>query len=256
MTIPVLFLHGWAMDGSSFQGVVDRLGSDFDCHAPDLPGHGNNPTDAPSLDDCADVIRFAVRELDRPIVVGWSMGAAAAWRYVSLFGTGGLRGLVTVDMSPRLLPDEDWTLGLLKQSADNILATSAKIVPQWQRMVKSIIRNMYAASADVAADHTGLQGFLAAQDPARLRPLWDDLAQLDERATIAKIDVPYLVCSGAQSRLYSADVGRWIAQTAPTARALTFRNSGHSPHLEEPEAFCEAIWRFIAVDCAPRPPRT
>ena len=251
MSIPVLFLHGWAMDGAIFQSIANQLGPEFDCHAPDLPGHGVNPTDAPSLDACVDLARRGIHELDRPVLVGWSMGAAVAWRYISQFGTKGLRGLVTIDMSPRMLPDADWDLGLRDQTAEDILATSAKIEPHWHRMVNSIIRNMYAADANADHQDDAMRAFLRAQSPARLRPLWDDLTAMDERQTIGKIDIPYLVCSGAQSRLYSADVGRWIAQTAPQARTEIFRNSGHSPHLEEPDAFCEALWRFVALDCAP-----
>ncbi|CUH74762.1 AB hydrolase superfamily protein YdjP [Tritonibacter multivorans] len=252
MSIPILFLHGWAMDGAIFQNLATCLGPDFDCHAPDLPGHGVNPTDAPNLDSCVELTRWGIAELDRPIVVGWSMGAAVAWRYISRYGTSGVRGLVTIDMSPRMLPDTDWDLGLLGQSAEDILATSSKIEPNWHRMVNSIIRNMYATDAEDAHQNTAMRAFLRAQDPERLRPLWDDLTALDERKTIAKIDIPYLVCTGMQSRLYSADVGRWIAQTAQQARVESFRNSGHSPHIEEPETFCEALRRFAVIECAPR----
>ncbi|MEC7963902.1 MAG: alpha/beta fold hydrolase, partial [Pseudomonadota bacterium] len=70
---------------------------------------------------------------------------------------------------------------------------------------------------------------------------------MDMRDTIADIDVPYLVCTGADSRLYREDVAQWIAAQAPQAQVARFAQSGHSPHLEEPEAFCDAICRFVAA---------
>jgi len=82
VTVPVLFLHGWAMNGALFDDIAGRLGTDFDCHAPDLPGHGSRVAAEPSLDNCAAVARQWIERLDRPLLVGWSMGAAVAWRHL------------------------------------------------------------------------------------------------------------------------------------------------------------------------------
>lgn len=248
MSVPVLFLHGWAMHGAMFDDVAAQLGPGFDCHAPDLPGHGSRVEDTPSLDACVALAKRWVDRLERPILVGWSMGAGAAWRYVSQHGTSGLRGLVTIDMSPRMLPEAGWDLGLIGQSAEAILATSGKIVPEWSRMAGSIARNMYARSSEPELTREDVKDLLLAQDPARLRPLWDDLVAMDERETIPKIAIPYLVCTGAQSRLYSREAADWIAAQARRARVESFGNSGHSPHLEEPDAFCGAIRRFVAAE--------
>lgn len=248
MTIPILFLHGWAMNGAMFDDTAERLGPGFDCHAPDLPGHGGRLAEEASLDACAALAKQWIEDLDRPILAGWSMGAGAAWRHLSRHGTSGLRGLITIDMSPRMLPDEGWDLGLLGQSAEAILATSGKIVPEWPRMAKSVARNMYARTSDPAPSREDVTALLLAQDPARLRPIWDDLVAMDERETIWKIDIPYLVCFGAQSRLYSQDAARWIASQAKRARVESFENAGHSPHLEEPGAFCDAIRRFVTAE--------
>lgn len=247
MTVPLLFLHGWAMNGAVFDDIAARLGAGFDCHAPDLPGHGARAQDEPSLARCVDVLHAALDGLDRPIVVGWSMGAAVAWRYIARHGTQALGGLVTIDMSPRLLPDHDWRFGLLGHSAEQTLATSAKIEPQWAHMVGNILRNMYAPGFDPTDGSDGLREKLLAQDPATLRPLWDDLVALDERETAACVDIPYLVCAGAKSRLYDPEVAQWIAGQNPQAQVAVFENAGHSPHLEEPEVFCDAIRRFVAV---------
>lgn len=248
MTVPILFLHGWAMRGTIFDGIAEQLGNDFDCHAPDLPGHGERSGTAGGLDACADLAGQWIEQLNHPIVIGWSMGAAVAWRYLSRRGTSNLRALVTVDMSPRLLPDADWDLGLLGQNAETILATSAKIVPEWNRMVGTILGRMHATNSEPFLNCTMIQELLLAQDPANLRPVWNDLVAMDERSTIATIDIPYLVCTGVQSQLYSHKVADWIVKTAGRARLQRFANSGHSPHLEEPDAFCDAIRRFVVAE--------
>lgn len=253
MRVPVLFLHGWAMNGALFDDTAERLGAGYECHAPDLPGHGSRMADEPSLDACVALAKRWIERLDHPVLVGWSMGAGIAWRYLARHGSSGLRGLITIDMSPRMLPDTDWELGLIGQSRESILATSGKIVPKWSSMAGSIARNMYAPGSNPIVSRDAIRDLLLAQDPARLRPLWDDLTAMDARDSIAAIDIPYLVCSGAQSRLYSQDVARWIAARAGHARIESFEHSGHSPHLEEPDAFCSAIRRFIAEDALENP---
>lgn len=247
MNAPLLFLHGWAMNGAVFDDIATRLGAGFDCHAPDLPGHGARAGEEPSLERCVAVAQEEIARLDRPVLIGWSMGAAVAWRYIARHGAQDLGGLITIDMSPRLLPDHDWRFGLIGHSAEQTLATSAKIEPQWAHMVGSILRNMYAPGFTPKDGSEGLRDWLLRQDPATLRPLWDDLVALDERDTAAAIDLPYLVCAGAHSRLYDPEVAHWIAGKSPEAQVAIFQNSGHSPHLEEPEAFCDAIRRFVAA---------
>jgi pimeloyl-[acyl-carrier protein] methyl ester esterase len=246
VTVPVLFLHGWAMNGALFDDIAGRLGTDFDCHAPDLPGHGSRAAAEPSLDNCAAVARQWIERLDRPLLVGWSMGAAVAWRHLFRHGTDGLRGLVTIDMSPRMLPDANWDLGLIGQSSAAILTTSEKIVPRWSVMAERIACNMYARDSEPTVSRETIRDLLLAQDPERLRALWDDLTAMDERRTMAGINIPYLVCTGARSRLYSQKVAHWIAAQAGQARVARFDHSGHSPHLEEPEAFSDALRCFVA----------
>lgn len=244
MTVPIVFLHGWAMTGGVFDDVIARLGPEYDCHAPDLPGHGTRSTDAPSLEQCTEVVRGLVAQLEDPILVGWSMGAAVAWRYLAQQGTQGLGGLVTIDMSPCLLPDRHWTFGLRGQTADAVLATSAKIDAQWPRMAESILRKMYAPGHALTDDDHAMMACLLKQNPTTLRRIWDDLVAMDERSALSRIDIPYLVCAGQQSQLYDPGVAYWIAQHAPRAEVQLFHNSGHSPHFEEPQAFCEVIRHF------------
>lgn len=235
------------MSGAVFDGVKTLLGPGFDCHAPDLPGHGSRELDEPSLARCVEVVSGIVNQMDHPVLVGWSMGAAIAWQYLLQEGSRNLSGLVTIDMSPRLLPDDQWAFGLGGQNTEAVLSTSSKIEFQWRGMVDNILHNMYAPNAAEEANEAKMRALLLRQDPAALRPIWDELVAMDARQSIAAIDIPYLVCAGAKSRLYDPDVAYWIERHSPMAEVQIFRNSGHSPHLEEPEAFCDAIRRFVTT---------
>ncbi len=79
----VLLVHGWmATAALNWYGSLDSLGQSFHTVAPNLRGHGRLGRGAPpfsiegSADDLAELIE--VLALDKPVVVGYSMGGAVA----------------------------------------------------------------------------------------------------------------------------------------------------------------------------------
>ncbi len=244
---PLIFLHGWTMDGGLFSGQFQLLADRFHCLAPDLPGHGSALGLPASLDNAAARLHALLdeRDLRDAILVGWSMGAATAWRYVSLHGTNGLAALITVDMSPKLVNEDGWELGLIDQNRATIEANSARFRDDWAGSAGAIAAGMFA-------DRVGPPGFrfdeamakIASADAAAMSRMWATLVAMDERATIARIGIPYLVMHGALSRVYSAATADWLVEQAPRARRHTFAASGHSPHLEEPDAFAQVVAEF------------
>jgi pimeloyl-ACP methyl ester carboxylesterase len=64
------------------------------------------------------------------------------------------------------------------------------------------------------------------------------------RRRLARITAPTLLCWGRHDRLappHFADA--WVKEM-PGARLITFEESGHVPHLEQPEAVAAAIAEF------------
>ncbi|MFP7572015.1 alpha/beta fold hydrolase [Marivita sp. S2033] len=249
MAQPVLFLHGWTMQGAIFDDAITRLGPDYDCAAPDLPGHGSAAHQPATLDACAEMIADTLGRWQgtNPLVVGWSMGAAAAWHYIGRYGCSGIGALMTLDMSPRIRPAPDWPHGLIGQTASSIAATTERLVADWDGATQGIAATMFAAPDGTAGlSRTQARDLILTQDREQMHRLWRDLVAMDERPVIDRIDCPYLVCSGAKSRVYPASAADWIAQHAPDARRHVFENSGHSPHLEEPDAFARIVRDFTA----------
>lgn len=244
---PLVFLHGWTMDGGLFDGQLARLSDRFQCLAPDLPGHASARHMHADLDTAADHVQAIIDGggLDGVVLIGWSMGAAAAWRMIARHGTGRLAGLVTVDMSPKLVNEDDWSLGLKGQTPAAVAANIARFRADWSGSAGAIAAGMFAT-------RRGPQDFgfrqatakIAANDPDAMNAMWASLTAMDERATIPQIDVPYIIAHGARSRVYPAAAADWLVGHAPNARKLTFASSGHSPHLEEPDAFAEMVAGF------------
>jgi pimeloyl-ACP methyl ester carboxylesterase len=73
------------------------------------------------------------------------------------------------------------------------------------------------------------------------------------RRRLARIAVPTLLCWGAHDRLAPlAPCGETWAKEIPGARLRVFSDSGHVPHLEEPEAVAHAVVEFCRSDAGAR----
>jgi pimeloyl-ACP methyl ester carboxylesterase len=81
---PIVLLHGGLMSGSSFAPILDQLTESHQVVTIDLQGHGHTlPFDRPMsfeamADDVAGIIAFL--KLDKPAVLGYSLGATTALR--------------------------------------------------------------------------------------------------------------------------------------------------------------------------------
>ena len=242
---PILLLHGWTMRGAVFDDMVRALGPR--AQAPDMPGHGAADGVEAGLDACVEQVAatIAASGRDDTLLVGWSMGAAVAWLYLSQHSTNRVGGLVTLDMSPRPANGPDWALGLSGQTAVRRARATDEIHNDWPCAAEKIATTMFA-------DRDGAPGFsrsdalaqILSNDPATMARYWDELLQLDLRSAMPSMTLPWLVGHGTRSKVYPAATAQWLADTAPNARALGFDGAGHSPHLEAPGACLAALRQF------------
>ncbi|MFN3643488.1 MAG: alpha/beta fold hydrolase [Gemmobacter sp.] len=243
----ILCLHGWTMDCRVWADAARRLAPPFRVLAPDLPGHGAARGHALSIDGAAEALAAVVAAEGRVTLVGWSMGATVAWRYLARFGPARVAGMVALDMSPRVLNGPGWSLGL--RGADG--AAPAKVAwlrGRWPEAAPMIAHGMYGAAGTAPLlPRAEAEARIAACDPAAMAEVWASLLEADERRTVARLAVPMLVIHGAQSRLYPAATAEWLEAAAPRATRVCFAASGHSPHLEEPERFADILGAFAAA---------
>ena len=59
-----------------------------------------------------------------------------------------------------------------------------------------------------------------------------------------KIDFPTRVFFGTDPKMYQLQQGRAVAAAIPGCELVVFEDSGHAPHLEEPDRFNRELDRF------------
>jgi pimeloyl-ACP methyl ester carboxylesterase len=250
---PLLLVHGWAASGRFFHAQQSALQNDFRIITPDLRGHGATP--APDGEAsvellAADLAALAERlDLEGAVAVGWSMGAMVLWRALQFGLADRLAGMVVVDMTPRIVNDAGWRLGL-KGGYDLKAADAARraMLADWPGFSAAMARSVVAEGLE--AERRQLIEWItlsvARNTPEPLARLWGSLAEQDFREELAAIRTPTLIAHGARSQLYPTETGRYLEDRLPDARRIPFERSGHAPHLEEPETFNRVVAEFAA----------
>jgi len=98
---PIVLLHGWGADHSSWRPIIDVLADNHRVIAVDLPGHGRSPAPVASytLADVSNRLRRLIETLDLPeppVVMGHSFGGMVASRF-AVDHRDALAALVVVD---------------------------------------------------------------------------------------------------------------------------------------------------------------
>ena len=245
---PLLLLHGLMANSRFFREQSD-LANAFRLISVDLRGHGESGTgsDKPTIARlAADVGELADHlGLEDAIGLGWSLGATVLWHVLA--GPAGHRfaAAVVVDMTPRVLNDEGWSLGLSSEICE---ARAQAIAEDYPGFTASAGAAIFAQP--LTDEARPLAAWAAAEfrrnDPAVTAALWDSLVAEDARPLLARIEQPTLVVHGANSHLYGSDTADHLVETLPNAIAVQFERSGHSPHLEQPELFNLTLTEFAA----------
>lgn len=249
---PILFVHGWAMNGALFADAADLLEDGFTTICVDLRGHGESSRsgDATIAQLGADIAEIAEGLALRDLVVcGWSMGAMALWAAASdARFQRRVAGYVIIDMSPRLPNDGAWALGLADgRDLDATIGAAAAMRRDWEASVRRFAPRILAEGANEPVLQKRLEEAALAQDANIMAALWESMARQDFRARLRTLAAPTLAIFGERSQLYREASSRFIARECPMGRAIGFRHSGHAPHLEEPQRFASVLREFAAT---------
>lgn len=244
----LVLLHGWAMRGAVMAPLAAALPG-FSCVAPDLPGHGLTTGYTADLPGAVAMLGDLLADGVPTVLVGWSLGALVGWEWLAAHGPGPLRGMVSLDMSPRPLPEPGWDYPMSGQSADRIRARASWFGDDWPSAVAPLAAGIFASDA-------GAPGFpiakarevIASQDGPVMAGFWSSLVEADCRDAVRRLPIPLLSIHGAQSRVYPPACGDWLAAVAPQGRTLRIDGAGHAPHLERTDETAAAI-AALAREC-------
>jgi len=239
----LVLLHGITDSGLCFPRVVKALAGEYELVLPDARGHGlsDKPQTGYSPADHAadDAGLIRALELDRPVLIGHSMGGLVA----SLVAAGYpdlVRGVVLED--PAWIPDErsapeqravhmqQWRTQILERQAmtpDEVIANRKVEQPYWE---EEEFPEWVVAKMQVTPDVAEFTGIM---------PAWREIA--------TAIRCPALLIGADVTR--GAIVGAAQAGAAqalnPNIQAAIISGAGHNIRREQFEAYMAVVRRFL-----------
>lgn len=244
---PLVLLHGLTFDRRMWQPAIEALRRRDPGRrllALDLPGHGDSPT-LPScdLEDVATAVNSAVEHtgLDVPVIVGHSMAALIATVFAERYAA---RGVVNVDQT--------FDLRFMEMlQADREAVTGLGFSSMWNALLASMRIDLLPERA---------QQLLSTSPPRQdvVLAYWRQALELSTAVLQARIDrglaalrqqqFRYMVIAGHD---YNPGYTAWLRDALPQATVTVFPDSGHFPHLADPDPFAECLastgkWRQSA----------
>lgn len=258
-----VLLHGKNFCGATWEGVIALLqSSGYRVVVPDQIGFckSSKPeTYQYSFHQLAANTRALLAKLgvEKPIVVGHSMGGMLAFRYALMYAaeTSGL-----VVLNPLGL--EDWKakgvpMATLDQLFERELKVTAEGIKRYEQA--TYYAGQWKPEYDkwvemLAGMYAGTDGRKFAWTQARTADIIQSQPVVHE---FANIKVPTLVLLGLKDNTANGrerappevaaklgnypELARETAARIPGARLVTFPDLGHSPHIQEPARFNEAL---------------
>jgi pimeloyl-ACP methyl ester carboxylesterase len=208
--------------------------------------------------DVAELI--AGLRLERPLLVGHSMGALVVLKYLQDHGGDAIAGVCLIDQSPRITNDEQWRLGLFgslsrtqlqgalkRLRGDFVETVASELLARLSPLKEG--RSRHALVGRIAR---WLVGKLAdGSDAERVLAMLESLADADFRDVIAELKVPTMVVLGGESHHYGGlPLGQYYRDNLADCTVRMYPKAAHSPHRQEPGRFAADLTAFAAKRCA------
>lgn len=241
----IVLVHGWSQDHSVFKPQVEELSKKYKVVVYDHRGHGKS--DRPEFG--LTLNRFAVdlRELidylnlDNILLGGWSMGALTTFEYVKTYGVEKLASIVLFDMTPKLLNDDEWKMGLwhgkytLQDALDDMTTMNKDLAVFMdtflRRAVPYFTEEMIGPAMEASMTNT----------PHIMTSMWLAMGYNDYRDVLKNMTVPTTIAHGAVSTLYSAETAQYLNSQIPNSKVVPFENCTHMLVMENPAKTNEVL---------------
>lgn len=234
----LLLLHGIGSSATAWSKQMQRLGGEFTCVAPDLPGYGNSP--GPDGEGLTAIVTDVIEVLDgqRADVVGVSFGALTA--------------LALARAHPELVRSlvlSDATLGRAHFPAEE----RERWLQDRERLGNELASRSLERARELAGRNAGPEVIEEiARHMRRARPegylaVARAIAATDARPWLSSLAQPALIVCGEDDRVTGLDVSRTLHEGLPKAELMVIAGAGHAPHIEQPDRFVDTLTTILTT---------
>ncbi len=278
-TPPIILLHGFGMQSLHWLPFAWPLLRKQRFIIPDLRGFGQSHHLTHDRDcvisNYADDLHQLISqlEIERFKLAGISMGAFVALKYQEKYSDNQVDRYLHIDQSPKCLNKDDWQWGLFGSDNKSRLSEASSLITKlgpyinsntkyealpkalrselWDKLAGFFSDALSRASHKTIAKKVFSNEFLARKVmPVENWPVYiiclrayieQDYDMLDVISTLNK---PLTLVVGLKSTMYPCAGQLRIADHHRNCEVQTFRNSGHTPLIDQPFQFFQTLKRF------------
>ncbi|MBR1210517.1 alpha/beta hydrolase [Bradyrhizobium sp. JYMT SZCCT0180] len=244
----MVFAHGFGCDQNMWRFVEPAFAGDFKTVLFDHVGAGGSDLKAydkskySTLGGYADDVVEIGRELGLTdaVFVGHSVssmiGALAVQKAPGMFGK-----LVMVGPSARYIDDDNYVGGFSEQQIEELLQFLDSNHMGWSaQMAPAIMGN-----PDRPELGEELTNSFCRTDPEIAKAFARVTFKSDNRADLAKIDIPTLILQCSEDIIASKEVGEFVHRGIPGSELIILEATGHCPNLSAPDEVIAAMKTFV-----------
>ena len=235
----VVLVHGFTQTHETWVDVIDSLKQNFEVIAVDAPNHGDSCDISLNLESGAK----AIGEVGgNATYIGYSLGgrfcltlALAEPQLVSrLVLISTTAGIEDKELRSERIRNDEELARRIEQIGVN------QFIDEWLNQPLFAGLNNETNQRGVRLKNTaiGLSSSLRLCGAGRQQPTWSRLKELT---------MPVLVIAGANDEKYRRLAERLVSEIGDNAALEKVEDSGHTPHLEQPEIFQDLLSNFIST---------
>ncbi len=250
----VVLIHGWPLSAESWakqNGPLEDAG--YRVVSYDRRGFGasDKPDSGYDYDIMAGDLQAVINELglDRPVIVGFSMGGGEVARYIGRYGTDNLAGAVFASaVPPYLLKTDDNPEGGLADS--DIEDMKSALQADRDGFYEKFSKDFYTADDELKVDEGELQKWLDMAAPGSMKAAVDCIdafGRTDFRKDLEKVVIPTLVIHGESDGIVPLEVsGARTKEIVDNAKYVVIKGGPHGIAVSHPDEFNSALLDFLS----------
>lgn len=235
----LLLIHGLGGNANNWLYQRNYFKKQFQVITVDLPGHGKSggKTEIPFQEYHQVVYKLVTEELNLSsfMACGISMGGKVAMN-LGYYYKDQVKGLILADTFARI--DEE--TGAKRKALFSLLEEEDGV----DRWITGVIQEM-GIRPDSTVGRSFHQG-MKANDTSFINRLFVESQKQDQVELLPGISAPALIIEGERDRFIPQDAAQTMLDGLEDAQLYIVPDSGHLPHVEQPQIFNEKVGEFLA----------
>lgn len=248
----IIFLHAWGSSQVDFEYSFKNI-KGYRKIVYDHRGFGKSerPEKNMSLRTLANDLKELIEwlKIEKPILVGYSMGACVLFKYIELFGDEDIRALVICDMTPKVVSDDTWNLGIIngnykqKEFLESVAMQFDGMLEAYVKLFTDIDPQLKNRNSDILKKVIQIE--LEKNSYYSITSMWFSMGYEDFRECIKNIQVPTALFFAEPGSLINPKSVKYLESTIKNTYTCMFKNSSHSFVSSKPKKFKSELELFL-----------